>query len=106
MMGWRASHCCLLTCVVSALPREKNTGLWLELQEAFQCTICYLALTAGVNKQTNQEMLALQQAPWPFIMVVGMGGYGSLSVEDGKIFPVQKAQVETHSQQTLHVLHA
>lgn len=73
-----------MTCVVSALPREKNTRLWLELQEVFQCTICYLALKAGVNKQTNQEMLALLQAPWPFIMVIGMGGNGWVTDEDKK----------------------
>lgn len=87
-MSWRGNHRCLLTCVVWALPRERNTRLWQELQKAFQGTICYLALMAGVNKQTNQEMLALLQAPWPFDTVTGLGGNGSVTVEGGIIFKV------------------
>lgn len=58
---------------------------------------------AGVNKQTNQEMLALLQAPWPFIMVTGMGGNGSVTVEGGKTFMAPKAQIGTHPQQILHM---
>lgn len=106
-MSWRASHCCLSTCVISALPREEITRHWLELQKAFQCTICYLALMAGVNKQTNQEMLALLQASWPFVTVTGMGGNGSVTVKDGKIFKVPGIpDRNAFTADSLHVLHS
>ena len=71
------------------------------------CTICYLALMASVNKQTNQKMLALLQASWPFVMVTGMGGNSSVTVKDGKIFKVPKMlDRNAFTADSLHVLHS
>lgn len=90
VMSWLTRYCCLLTCVISALPSKKITSLWLETQKAFQGTICYLALRTCINKQTNQGMLALPQAPWPCLMVMVMGDNSSGTTKDGKIFKAEK----------------
>lgn len=99
-MSLVASHCCLLTCVTSALPRE-TTSVWPEIQKDFQCTICYLAPVTCVNIQSNRETLPLLQAPWPFLMV--LADKGSATVEDGRIFEVGKGWIETRVQQTLYM---
>jgi hypothetical protein len=98
-VGLLAGHCYLLACVISALPREKITSLWLEMQKAFQCTICSLALMACINKQTNQEMLVWFQAPRPIIM----GDNGSVTIKDGKILKVEEGWLQTCLWQILYM---
>lgn len=99
-MSWLTSHCCLLTCVISALPGE-ITSLWPAIQKDFQRAVCCLAPMTCVNKQTNQEMLPLLLAPRPSLMV--LGDNGSTTTGDGRIFKVEKSWIETGVQQILYV---
>lgn len=87
---WLTSHCHILTCVISAWSKEKIASFGVRYQEAFQSTICYLALMTCINKQTNMGVLALLLAPQPFVMVLEMGDNNSVRTGNGKIFEVGK----------------
>lgn len=102
VMSWLTRHCCLLTCVISALPRE-ITSLWPEIQKDFQCTICYLAPMTCANKPLRNAAITIGTS----VLSYGVG-WQRLTHDQGwkNIWGGKRPGRDPCAADSLHVLHS